>query len=87
MVSTSLVWPHPLPQRREGVCGLALQPAVVQEFNYLHNQYVTYALAWDIDPDTIMCESSRKRSIALSISVSVLQLMTQLVASTLCLPY
>ena len=77
---TSLTWPHPLLQRREGVWGLALQPAVTQEFNYLCNPYMMQVLVWDMAPDTIMCESSCGVAIALSISV-VLQLMTQLVAS------
>ena len=36
----SLAWPHPLPQRREGFWGLALQPAIAQEFNYLCNLYM-----------------------------------------------
>ena len=30
-----------LLQSREGVWGLALQPAVAQEFNYLFNPYMT----------------------------------------------
>ena len=61
MLDISYAWPHPLPQRREGIWGLALQPAVAQELI----SYVTrtwHSASMGHDPDTIMCESSHVRS-------------------------
>jgi len=61
MLDISLTWPHPLPQRREGIWGLALQSAVAQELiSYVTRTWCIASMGHD--PDTIMCESSRVRS-------------------------